>query len=462
MGELRDTAVPSEPAGAAAPPFRFRRPLGWPEPSAEWVALHQLWEPPEGWSPAPGLPAAPRGWRFWTRDRAAMLAFLGPSWSAARRARWIAAVVFLAGDVVTAVGAASRGPFVIASGAILVGGVRLIVAHRRVRRLAGDAVERIATDARSWRAWAVPQRARRRADALGTPWLTDDQAVTAWSAEAWGTSTASAFVEPGRTTPTQLHERLTRRRRWDTVGATVVVAVTALVVAAGLVVPALPSPAHGPVTAAGRSGGPGTADGTRAGGPAPRAEDDVHVTDVPDADVGRYCDPSPTLPGATDDGGCWAWTLSTTTTCRARVEVGFADTATGVATRLALRFVDVPAGVPVVLVESGNEAYAGVQDVICHEVRPSLLPVSVDGQVPAAAYPDACSTLGCVGFRLTPHETCPMSTITIGVASRQGGQDDRRVVESEPLTDGTPTTAFVGGVGGGNAATIRAITCGGV
>ncbi|WP_181435332.1 hypothetical protein [Curtobacterium sp. MCBD17_013] len=30
------------------------------------------------------------------------------------------------------------------------------------------------------------------------------------------------------------------------------------------------------------------------------------------------------------------------------------------------------------------------------------------------------------------------------------------------LTDGTPTTAFVGGVGGGDAATIRAITCGGV
>ncbi|PZF58477.1 hypothetical protein DEI92_10365 [Curtobacterium sp. MCBD17_034] len=86
MGELRDTAVPSEPAGAAAPPFRFRRPPGWPEPSAEWVALHQLWEPPEGWSPAPGLPAAARRWRFWTRDRAAMLAFLGPSWSTARRA----------------------------------------------------------------------------------------------------------------------------------------------------------------------------------------------------------------------------------------------------------------------------------------------------------------------------------------------------------------------------------------
>lgn len=47
----------------------FLTPRGWPTPTDEWISENTFWQPPEGWTPLPGLKPAPSGWRFWTPNK---------------------------------------------------------------------------------------------------------------------------------------------------------------------------------------------------------------------------------------------------------------------------------------------------------------------------------------------------------------------------------------------------------
>lgn len=47
----------------------FLTPRGWPTPTDTWIRANTFWQPPEGWTPAPGLKPAPKGWRFWTTNK---------------------------------------------------------------------------------------------------------------------------------------------------------------------------------------------------------------------------------------------------------------------------------------------------------------------------------------------------------------------------------------------------------
>jgi len=55
-------------APATRLPMRFHLPEGWPEPSIDWLAANQGWDPPAGWTPLPGVDPAPSGWTWWSRD----------------------------------------------------------------------------------------------------------------------------------------------------------------------------------------------------------------------------------------------------------------------------------------------------------------------------------------------------------------------------------------------------------
>lgn len=47
----------------------FLTPRGWPTPTDQWIRANTFWQPPEGWTPTPGLKPAPKGWRFWTTNK---------------------------------------------------------------------------------------------------------------------------------------------------------------------------------------------------------------------------------------------------------------------------------------------------------------------------------------------------------------------------------------------------------
>lgn len=53
----------------AGVPADFRVPTGWSTPTDRWVRDNAFWQPPTGWSPAPGTPAAPVGWEFWSPNK---------------------------------------------------------------------------------------------------------------------------------------------------------------------------------------------------------------------------------------------------------------------------------------------------------------------------------------------------------------------------------------------------------
>lgn len=48
----------------------FLTPRGWPTPTDRWIRANTFWQPPEGWTPVPGLKPAPKGWRFWATNKA--------------------------------------------------------------------------------------------------------------------------------------------------------------------------------------------------------------------------------------------------------------------------------------------------------------------------------------------------------------------------------------------------------
>lgn len=46
----------------------FRTPRGWPTPTDDWIRGNAFWQPPQGWTPTPGLKPAPADWQFWTTN----------------------------------------------------------------------------------------------------------------------------------------------------------------------------------------------------------------------------------------------------------------------------------------------------------------------------------------------------------------------------------------------------------
>ncbi|BDZ48118.1 hypothetical protein GCM10025867_03590 [Frondihabitans sucicola] len=88
-------------APATPLPLRFNRPQGWPEPSVDWLAANQGWDPPVGWAPAPGVAPAPAGWVWWARDEVGWKAMTGGVTSRFRNGAVVSAVVFAVGGLLT-------------------------------------------------------------------------------------------------------------------------------------------------------------------------------------------------------------------------------------------------------------------------------------------------------------------------------------------------------------------------
>lgn len=56
-------------------PLRFVPPEGWRRPSAQWVILHQGFQPPTDWRPYEGAPSFPAGWNWWEENGTAWHTF---------------------------------------------------------------------------------------------------------------------------------------------------------------------------------------------------------------------------------------------------------------------------------------------------------------------------------------------------------------------------------------------------
>lgn len=119
-------------------PLSFRGPDGWPEPSSDWLAANQGWEPPVGWVPLPGLAPAPAGWSWWRRDEVGWAAMTGAITARYTRGVIIDALVFVVGAVLTIVPATLHlGIGFVFWGAVVFGPVslaRTLGGLRRARR----------------------------------------------------------------------------------------------------------------------------------------------------------------------------------------------------------------------------------------------------------------------------------------------------------------------------------------
>ncbi len=170
-------------------PFRFRSPAGWPTPSPEWVELHQAAEPAPGWTPAPGIPAAPAEWRFWVPAPRAFRAYLPPLARRLRVLQWVGLAVALASLAAVLIVAALGGPAVLALAPLVAGVAVLVVSSSRYGDLAARTALSVRDDAAAWRRSELPARAR-----AARPDLDDASAVAAWEAAAWGLPTANPFA----------------------------------------------------------------------------------------------------------------------------------------------------------------------------------------------------------------------------------------------------------------------------
>lgn len=84
-------------------PLRFNLPQGWPQPSVDWLAANQGWDPPAGWAPAAGATPPPAGWVWWSRDPAGWPLAAGPVTARYRNGLWLGAAFFVVGLALTVI-----------------------------------------------------------------------------------------------------------------------------------------------------------------------------------------------------------------------------------------------------------------------------------------------------------------------------------------------------------------------
>ncbi|WP_439693789.1 hypothetical protein ACRQ4B_06035 [Curtobacterium sp. SP.BCo] len=449
----------------STPPFRFRSPAGWPTPSPEWAELHQAAEPAPGWTPAPGIPAAPAKWRFWVPAPRAFRAYLPPLARRLRVLQWVGLAVALASLAAVLVVAALGGPAVLALAPLVAGVAVLVVSSWRHGDLAARTALSVRDDAAAWRRSELPARAR-----AARPDVDDASAVAAWEAAAWGLPTANPFVEAAHTAP-PAQSTPPSFRRWNRA----VLGVTAGVAACVLVIGA--SAAVAPVVRTVQEQGSLTL--------AHGLQDDDPDEAAPDADE---ADPNP---WTSDDGtitvsflsdedtwqatcgaidfadGCWAWQIDGECDGPAVVTVGFSATEGGTDSRTDTRTVLLTSGTPLVLTEQGSEEWSSIVDVTCS--APPKSPVALtktqldsDDQDEDGSWPDGCVDWGCAGWELTPQADCPSATVQFSIDEEIAElPDPHDVVVATPLHAGEPVDVWAGGAwSSDHDATLAQVTCG--
>lgn len=389
------------------PPFHFRTPPGWPTPSAEWVAAHQLAEPGPGFSPGPGIPPVPSGWRFWRADRRAFRAAMP---ARRRRIEVLGAaglVLLLLGIVAVVVLTAVDVPAVLAVAPIAAGGALYVVACVRWWDLAADTARSIAATAEVW----------------------GSASVTAPAARAgFGRSSRVAT------------------------GITAAIAAVAIVLGG--------SAAVQPVVAdAGRSFASTFTEAESDELALPYTSDDGTI-DVTQIDGDAWDATCAATPG---DQDCWTWKVDAVTSCEVAVTIGFATTATGPDTRSVTRAVRVTADRPLYIAELGDEVFAGIESAAClprsaHEIDVTQTPAD---DMAYESAPDGCDITGCVGFVLVPQEDCANASVQFLVADEwYDVPDPHDLVVAAELHAGEPTTVFAGGVESfEGTATLAHVTC---
>lgn len=479
----------------STPPFRFRTPPGWPTPTAEWVELHQAAEPAPGWSPAPEIPSAPAGWRFWEPVPRSFRRFLPPAARRLRAVRWIAlAVAALSLAAVVVVGALG-GPGAVALVPLVAGVAVLVVGSARLGETAERTAASIRDDAAAWRAAEVPVRAR-----AASPGLDDDRALAVWEAAAWGMTSARPFAtaddttaspnRPGVPSPNGrgvpspngpgIPSPLRHRSR-------TVVAVTAGAAALLLVVGA--TAAVDPVVRAVQDSGQTLAVGLQDTGPDGSIPDDGApgggATDDAAPDAGDQ------EPWTSDDGtvtasfiaddetwqatcgaidfadGCWAWQIDAECDGPAEVTVGFSDTESGDDVRTDTRTVVLTSGTPLILTEQGSEEWGGIRDVTCftapdQPVALTRTPLDSDDEDADGSWPDGCVDYGCAGWEVTADTSCASATVQFSVdeeVAQVTGPHD--LVVTTALHAGEPVDVWAGGAWVPDEdARITRVTCG--
>lgn len=427
--------------------MRFRTPPGWPTPTAAWVERNRLTEPEPGWVPAPGLPAAPHGWRFWDVDRRALVR--GRSSALV----W-AGLALLALGVVTSVLALLLALGRPLGGLAAIGLVPVVVGAA----LAVTATVRGATDQDAELVRHVVQGRRERASAELDP------------ADEWGRPDALPFVESREVRTMSPLYRQHRTRIVVVAGA----AALATVLGASLaVVPAVDGLRDdGQTLAVGQQHSDAapepSAPDTDSADPSPSTSDPASV--VVDATLEQGDELQADCSVAQARGGavhCWAWRLTAPSSCEARVTAHFGPTADGPATRSVTRFVAVTPGIPLTIALTGDETVAGLDHPECVTPADTPYPIATydtGSALPDGDFPGVCDRLGCDGFVFDVDTACAAATVQMAVDDAAADVHTRDYVVVQAITDSTKPghnevfLPYVNGVQPAGAS-ITSVTC---
>ncbi len=165
------------------------------------------------------------------------------------------------------------------------------------------------------------------------------------------------------------------------------------------------------------------------------------------------------------DSGCWAWAVTGECNGPAEVTVGFADDQDGEDDRTDVRSVTLTAGRPLVLVETGDEEWAGIDDVTCDahpDPAAKVRSTSVDSDDADAdgSWPDGCADLGCAGWELAALTDCESATVQMAVDEPVGDLGRHDVVVTTPLWRGETIHVWAGGAWSSeHDAQLTSVTC---
>jgi len=432
-------------------PLRFRTPPGWPTPSPEWVERFQGAEPAAGWTPAPDVPPAPRGWLFWVPTRALN-----------RRVPRSLVVVTTVGAAVTVLSLGVLVGLVVGGGTdalalvplvalvALVAGVALwVVGAVRLTDRRRDALVAVRAEAAQRRALELPERIR-----AAHPDSDPRSAAAAWDAAAWSVPSAHPFQEGA---PSPVVPRVQRVLTVLTAG------IAGLALVAGVSIAVVPPFVHAVESDVAAAFGPGLSDDDD--GPVEVWTSDDGSTSASwlagDDEWGATC-------GTTDsDDLCDPYEIDTDRSCLAVVTIGyFDDYDDDEPSRVEERTVELSADVPLVLVVSyQDEEDSTIGDVSCTSGDAAAadkvtVTQELDAHADAADLPDGCDVGTCVAIAVTPSTDCASASVEYRVDAEVGGiTDPHDVVVPTALHAGKAAEVFAGGTGTASAVHPGAVTC---
>lgn len=358
---------PSVPATApGAPlPLRFSAPQGWPTPSVDWLAANQGWDPPVGWTPAPGIASAPAGWAWWSRDEVGWKLATGPVLAAYTRSILVASLVFALGVALTVATLTLHTSFgVIFWGAIVFAPFTIVRQVRGLRRSTSSflaeirnraAVVRQTLDTSTYSSYL----ATNPADPLPFDRFLARRADEAWSfTNSWPVDQNHAGVTDQFRFPAPVQ---TTARRVGTI-------VFAVLAGIALIAIVVSSVGHSN-SASGQGSGTTAAGGTRPDGGL-SASGPADVDSDPSGDPVRVrflADSDPTKATCNADN-CWVVRISADSSCsQADVVMEFSTSKSGDPTRHETYQVDLRAGkadlAPAAL--DAKEQYSDIADAWC-------------------------------------------------------------------------------------------------